>query len=80
LSAPSEAICGGVSVVHSPPNNAACQERPILCILSSRDSVGQEATLPALILDMLWLHRNTNAVQATKPMIFLVPALTGVIE
>jgi hypothetical protein len=47
---------------------------------SSRDSVQPEATLPELILVILWLHRNTNTVHATKPMIFLVPALTGVIE
>jgi hypothetical protein len=47
---------------------------------SSRDSVRQEAALPALILAILWLHRSTNTVHATKPMIFLVPALTGVIE
>jgi hypothetical protein len=67
-------------VLHSSPNNAACQERPILFISSSRDSVGRKATLPALILIMLWLHRSTNTVQATKPMIFLVAALTGVIE
>ena len=52
----------------------------MLCMLSSRDSVEQEATLPELILAILWLHRNTNTVHATKPMIFLVPALTGVIE
>jgi hypothetical protein len=52
----------------------------MLCMWSSRDSVRQEATLPELILAILWLHRNTNTVHATKPMIFLVPALTGVIE
>ena len=52
----------------------------MLCMWSSRDRVRQEAILPELTLIILWLHRNTNTVQATKPMIVLVPALTGVIE
>jgi hypothetical protein len=52
----------------------------MLCMWSSRDRVRQEAILPELTLAILWLHRNTDTVNAIEPMVFLVPALTGVIE